>query len=272
MNLQPGLTTLGHSIGSLKKAYPIASRVVDVPTLLLTGVATRMVIGLARIERNRPSQNQNPNLTRQQKFTALFERIFIEAIGVPAQVISMYAFQEGMAKLFEASKFLKLPFIPQNVRLPEVEKKALRHAIQSVYNPHHLQTSQGMINKALYNGSEMKLLATRTRKAAAEALPAGSKLSQKAIQALNEALTHYHRRVAISSASALGVGVVASAVLTGYFMQWFNDQVVSKRIIPNLLGKLGITKTEAPALATEAPTISPGALAQTATNEVKHHE
>ncbi len=84
--------------------------------LLLTAVLTRMVIGLMRINENRPVKNKDPNLTQNQKRQAFLERFFVEFGGTAAYIGALHLGQDVMAKVFEhtSSKLdlnaLQLPY------------------------------------------------------------------------------------------------------------------------------------------------------------------
>jgi hypothetical protein len=149
----PGLTT-----SSFKAAMPFTSRILNPRELLITGVLTRVGIGMLRIEENFPIGNRKSQLTREQKYASLLERIFMEAIGVPFQVLTMYLLQDPVSKGLERSSFLKLPTAESLTRaeLPiRRHRKAITDAIQSIYNPNNLSRPKGIICNQVYEHSAM---------------------------------------------------------------------------------------------------------------------
>lgn len=237
---------MGLNVNSFRQAMPIASRMLNPRELLITGVLTRMGVGLLRIEENFPTARRKPQLTREQKFASFFERIFMEAIGVPFQVMTMYLLQEPMATLFEKSRFLQLPTSadfrkePFNVR---AHRHAIIDAIRSTYNPQGVGYPRGIIAKQIYERDAMLAKVGDVKRAYARAMGKRGiqEIPKEVIGSINRLLMGYHRRLWIASVVTLGVGILGSAVLSGYVLQWLNDYPVSKTIIPWFQRQFGIS-------------------------------
>lgn len=204
------------------------------------GSLTRLGIGLLRIEENIPTANRKPKLTREQKYSALFERIFMEAVGVPFHLVSLYFPQDMAAKFLERSSYLAIPRAEQLKHLPKSTVDILNKAIRSAYAAKGSKTPTGIIAKQIYERGKLTSMFAAARHEVAHVLRHDKKAQETAISGLTKILMPFNQRVWMASAGTLSLGVLISAFLSGYAMQWLNDHVVSKKIIPVLLQKLGI--------------------------------
>lgn len=224
----------------IQAALPIASRMLKPRELLIAGALTRMGIGLLRMEENLPTAKRKPELPKDQKWASLFERIFIEGFGVPLHVLSVYLFQEPVAKLLEGSKHLRLPSAEslKGTSLSVPERKAIAEAMQQAYAQPGSRTPHGIIARQIYERQRHMASIGDIRRQVAKAItgqPQIEKLPSRVAAGLNTALMGFQRKLWVSSAATLGFGILSSAILTGYVLQWLNDYPVSKKAIPWLL-------------------------------------
>ncbi len=235
----------GVNLSSVIKALPIASRVFKPRELLAAGILTRMGSGLLRIEENIPTANRKPLLTREEKYSSLFERIFMEPIGIIFQGLTLYFTQEGVSKALENSTFLKPPTAKSLHELPIAQRNYITKAIKTVYAPGPTTSPTGVIAKQIYDrttalskvGNVKRLVANYMGKRGINFLP------QNVIDGVDKLLMGYQRKLWVASAATLGIGVLTSAICSGYILQWLNDHVISKKVNPLLLKKFGVTST-----------------------------
>ncbi len=216
-------------------SLPITSRLLDFREMLKAAIVTRFLIGLLRIEENIPTAKRKPQLSQEAKYTSFYERVFMEAFGVPFHVFNLYAFQDIFAKLFQDS-FLKLPLnnlLNQNI--PKPYRKTVENAMQEVYRSH-----KNLVARQVYGGKLASGIPLNGAFGAVKRKLVDELKDPKLAQGLDNLLVKYQRRIAFSSAGALALAVIISAYLSGYVLQWLNDNVVAKRVIPWVLKNTGV--------------------------------
>lgn len=243
--------TFGVNLSSIRGALPpITSRLLDPKEMLKAAIITRMGIAFLRLEENIPTEKRKPHLTREQKYASFFERVFMEPIGVLVQALCIYALQDPIARIIERSRYLRLPFV-QNLnsealgKLSKLQRKAIDGAIKEVYAPGNLKTAKNILASQIFDRDRVSAKVGEVTRTVAQRLGKvkTGDLPKEVTQALSKLLMGYQRKLWWASAITLATGVISSAVLTGYVMQWANDNVVSKRIIPWVNRKLGISLT-----------------------------
>jgi hypothetical protein len=203
-----------------------------------------MASGLLRIEENVPTENRKPQLSKEQKWASLCERIFMEAIGVPFHVLTLYFLQEPVSKLFERSPFLKPPKVTGLLGEAKVHQKAINTILRRAYAPNLASIPHGIVAKQIYNRADLVQKVANVRSLIAEKL--GSAFTPQVKAAVNASLMNYQRRLWVAAAATIGVGVVGAAWLSGYVLQLLNDTLVSKKVIPAILDWCGLSSGKKP--------------------------
>lgn len=229
----------GANWSSLQRGLPILTRLAEPRELLKAAILTRMGIGVLRIEENLPLAGRKPNMSREQKYASLFERIFVECFGVALHVLSIYGLQEPVSKLLERSKFLKPPdeTVLKEITDPEVRQTVSR-AFQRVYAPNKHGIPHGIVANQLYDQSKMVQKVARVKEFVGKSL--GKGFTPEVRDIVTKHLMSYQRKLWVGSVATLGAGILASAYLSGYVLQWLNDNPVSKVAIPAILRKMKI--------------------------------
>lgn len=238
-------------LGGINSVLPIASRMWNPGELIKAAVFTRIGIGLLRLEENIPTAKRKPHLTKEQKYASFFERVFMEVFGVGLQVFSIYSLQEPVSRLFESVGYLRSPSI-KNLEssfarnLTREQKNAINKAFHNVYASSVSKHPKGIIAKQIFHKNSVIAKPGEVKRIIAKLLGFNDikSLPKHVLDASNRLIGGYHRKLWVASAVTLGTGVVASALLTGYLMQWLNDSVVAKKIIPWINQKIGISSSK----------------------------
>src|SRR5690606_15671729 len=111
----------------------------NVRYLAESAVITRLMVGLVRVNENKPSKLKDPELTPRDKKKAVWERAFVEIIGTLGYLLVLHGGQDLTAKIFEASNRYNVPHQVENAdwyrngKLTQAEKKELMGALSNVF-------------------------------------------------------------------------------------------------------------------------------------------
>lgn len=233
------LSAIGQAI---TRALPHTVRIIDPKFVIPGAILTRVGIGALRIEENLPFASRKPEDTRYQRWSAFFQRVWIEMVGVPAQFLSLLLSQDAMAALTERTGFLRLPNAAKALPGQAAhEVAAIDAAIQSVY-----KSPVGLIAKQTFKRNDMNHHVALVKEAVSKTLGAGTIESlSPAIKAnIDKVLIPFHKRLWWTSTLALSVGVLWSAYFSGAIFQWLNDNPISKKLIPRLTSMMGVEPDE----------------------------
>jgi hypothetical protein len=224
----PGLRQTPRFSGGFAAALPMTRRILSIRELLKAAILTRLGVSAIRIYLNYPrASNQKTGESRQKQFSAFFERVFIEIFGVGVQTASLYITTDLVGKLLEGSRFLLPPVVRGLKNLSAPERKAMKDVIDKDY-------ASGIIKKQLFDPEDLVVTVNKLRKIVGVAKP-------KTLESLNKILMGYHHRLWITSAITLATGIISSAYFSGALTQSLNDNIVSEKMIPWLIRKLGLS-------------------------------
>lgn len=245
-----------HMLRDFEKFYPLASRVLNREEVIRGGIMTRFLVGTARVYINRPVDNRKVELTRSQKYQSFFERFFVEIIGIPLQVMTMFATQEGVSRLYKRSGYVGIPSLKQIAK--EAAELETTMKKPGIFAPQHFEAIQNAIKEEMrrvvspiahkiYSPDRMRTSLQKvplTMLSAIKTFPKeGADLKQ--VKELAEfVIERYTSRLRVGSAVTMVGGILAGAIVGGYFIQWMNDNLFSTKIVPKMLKSIGILPNE----------------------------
>lgn len=232
--------TSGIRFNSGYTALPIMQQAFGVRQLLLTCALARMGTGLIRIGVNWHAARNNPRLSRQEKASSTLERVFMEGVGVPFHLSSLYFIQDVTAKLFERLGFLKRPTALGLSQLTAKQQQVINNVLAKKIFPENTPKPHGVIAQQIYHPDVFLKQAAEVKGELAKALRVKT-LPQQVANNVEWLLKRYHTRLTMATAGTIGAAVLVSAYLSGYFMQWMNDTVIARRVIPWILRVTGIS-------------------------------
>lgn len=209
------------------------------PTFLLSSaIATRVLIGVARIGVENPYADFKHPLTQREKWRGFLERCFIEGVGIPIHFLMTYMSQDPIGNVLERF-FLKPPTLEKNAfGLAESQVKPLNDAIKAVYLHGGKEYPRGVISQQIFKDLRPGKLYDKF----SELKNLVEKLSPAAKDGVMQHILNFEHKVNWFGAGTLFAGVVIGAVLSGYVLQWVNDKFVSPKILPWVMDTLGIPK------------------------------
>jgi hypothetical protein len=205
--------------------------------LATSAIIARLGVAALRVNENKPSKNDNQQLTKNEKRQSLIERFFVEVPGtVLFTMLPLHLGQDAMNGLLERTrKTLQIPQLNDSHKLPDAEKKTINEAILKVFgtqkkgqegfsaDPHGI-ISRMLFGKTIYlpNGQSETIRAnlSRLRK------ELGNDLYHKTMQHMPE-MTKYGMRLNRYGCLSLMAGVLFSAFLGGAVTQRLNDNLVA---------------------------------------------
>jgi hypothetical protein len=203
--------------------------------LLKAAIFTRIGIGVVRILETYPTQGHNPRMNWVDKWRAFWERTFIEVVGVASQVLLLYAPLEAVGGLLE-SKLLGKALGKIAAQLPKNQQQAVNSLLQGAFNPYHAPYPKGIVAERLFKSQTFKEAATRVTDEIAKLLAGSPRKNQVLAE-----LLQFQKKVTFSAAGSLLLGVLSSAFLSGFALQWVNDNLFSPKVVPWLLRITGVT-------------------------------
>lgn len=205
---------------------PIVYRGLQPLELLKSLIITRFISGILRVEQNVPKAKRKPEHTQAEKYASLIERCFMELIGVPMHAICVYLFMEPFSALFERTA-LRLPNLAKQF-IPNHQTDVLNYLKGTIFgtkaHPH------GLIAEQMFKPLRLRNELAQIRSKAPQALQ----------EPLKKFLESFQKRLWVSSAAALFLGVLGSAFVTGYVLQKANDKLVATRLTPWMERKMGL--------------------------------
>lgn len=206
--------------------------------LASTAVVTRMGIAGMRVWENRPSNNNNPDLTQNQKRQGVMERFFVEVPGTLLfTVLPLHLGQDFASKLFEKnSASLKIPQFGkghQALGLAAHEIETLNNALKEVfgrYNPEtqqHEATTEGLIYRRLFGQEKPVGQSGKKETVTASLATLKKRLPDDVYRKVAPQLKEFALKLNRSSCWSILGGVLLSALMGGVVTQRANDDIVA---------------------------------------------
>ncbi len=218
--------------------------------LASSAVITRLTVAGIRVWENQPEKNNNPEYNKVDKFSTLWERIFIEIFGTVGYMITMHVAWDMMANLYERN--LKLPLmetagkIKSFVGMTEAESldiaQKVNKALKEVYG--ESEKGVGLIDRAIFGPSPNK---QATRK---NLLNAFERLNIKNPEVIKEIMGELKASGTIENfiselnkkcTKTMIVGVLLGAIFGGVVIQYVNDRLFSPYFVPFVNKILGVS-------------------------------
>lgn len=222
--------------------FPITAKLnplrpANLPYLATSAIIARIGVAAIRVNENKPSKNENPELTKNEKKQALLERFFVEGIGTFLfTVVPLHLGQDLMNKAVEkTAKSLTIPQLREHRAVSTVEREQINQAILKVFGRQKegehtfVADSTGLISRMLFGKpitlpdgkkSSIRASLSNLRK------ELGNPLYEKAMEHLPE-LTKFSMHLNRYGCLSLMTGVLFSATLGGVVTQRLNDTVVA---------------------------------------------
>jgi len=222
--------------------FPITAKLnplrpANLPYLATSAIIARIGVAAIRVNENKPSKNENPELTRNEKRQALLERFFVEGVGTFLfTVVPLHLGQDLMNRAVEkTAKSLTIPQMREHRAVSIEEREKINQAILKVFGRQKegeqafVADSTGLISRMLFgkpitlpNGKKGSVRASLSnlRK------ELGDPLYGKAMEHLPE-LTKFSMHLNRYGCLSLMAGVLFSATLGGVVTQRLNDTVVA---------------------------------------------
>jgi hypothetical protein len=246
---------------------PITSKLIPKPSNLVylaeVAVLTRLATGVARVLENRPSKQNDPNVTEGQKKQAMVERFFVEILGTMGYMACLHLGQDVVDKIsnrlsknedllrdaldLKGNQALKATAEKWTEQLKwDVEslEKKLRASIEETYSIENAKqkvpTTKNLIARSLYGvetpeGGVKKVNLATVKNTLAQKLNIEPDSAKR--EALDKAFTEIVNEVKplkklaqqSNKLAILGIvtGVATSAVVGGTVTQWLNDRMVA---------------------------------------------
>jgi hypothetical protein len=206
--------------------------------LASAAVVTRMGIAGMRVWENRPSNNNNPDLTENQKRQGLLERFFVEVPGTLLfTVLPLHFGQDVASKLFEKNaSSLKIPQFGkghQALGLASHEIETLNNVLKEVfgrYNPEtkqHEATTEGLIYRRLFGQEKPVGQLGKTETVTASLVTLKKRLPDDVYRKVAPQLKEFALKLNRSSCWSILGGVLLSALMGGVITQRANDDIVA---------------------------------------------
>jgi hypothetical protein len=222
--------------------FPITAKLnplrpANLPYLATSAIIARIGVAAIRVNENKPSKNENPELTRNEKRQALLERFFVEGVGTFLfTVVPLHLGQDLMNKAVEkTAKALTIPQMREHRAVSTEEREQINQAILKVFGRQKegehgfTADSTGLISRMLFGkpitlpdgkkGSIRASLSSLRKEL-------GDPLYGKALEHLPE-LTKFSMHLNRYGCLSLMAGVLFSATLGGVVTQRLNDTVVA---------------------------------------------
>jgi hypothetical protein len=222
--------------------FPITAKLNPITASNLTYLATssiiaRLGVAVIRVNENKPSKNNNPQLTQNQKRQSVIERAFVELVGTLLfTVLPLHIAQDAINHFLEKnSKSLQIPQMDDSHPVPAAEREKINQAILKIYGPQKkdlsgfTHDSQGIIFRMLYgkqvtSPSEKSTVIRATLSRLRQEL--GDGLYGKMMTHLPE-MEKFTMRLNRYSCLSLFGSVLFSAFFGGVVTQRMNDNVVA---------------------------------------------
>lgn len=235
---------------------PITSKLIPKPSNLVylaeVAVLTRLATGVARVLENRPSKQNDPNVTEGQKKQAMVERFFVEILGTMGYMACLHLGQDVVDKISncvaknnellediqkcEMSKKLAVAANDLGVAVNQLEDK-LKASVEKTYGS---EKGRNLIARSLYGQENSKGIVEKANMAAVKNT-LGQKLNINPDSAKQEVLDQAFTKIVnevqplkklaqrSNNLAILGIvtGVATSAVMGGTVTQWLNDRMVA---------------------------------------------
>ncbi len=206
---------------------PATARSLSIIQLIKATFITRVIIGLLRVEENFPTAKRKPGLTKEQKYSSFFERIFVEFFGMASQILGLYFAQDAAAKLL--SRFGSMTRVPG---VGKCSSQELQKALAGHLDPELLHN---LVFTKIYEPGKL----TNAIHSVVE------ELGEKSGDAI-KAFAKFDGKLQGAAMISLAIGVTASALTSGFLTQWLNDNVYSKHVVPKLLHLFHISSEKKP--------------------------
>ena len=210
--------------------------------LLASSMLGRFLVGLMRCVADYPTLNTKKDDTEDQKVQTFSERLFMEALGVPANFLFIALGQDLGFKMaeklhpqshpgiflqrnphFNTSDFQKAFFYTFHPKQPletlsNLSPEAIQHGVQTLQNPLH---------KNLFHGAKQHRFW--------EALHHLNPTLQLSQADMGQLARFFRSNNLKTNAYPILTGIVASTLFSGFLWQWLNDGLLRKKIEPRLV-------------------------------------
>lgn len=204
--------------------------------LASSAVLTRLGVAGARVWQSEPSKNHNPDYSEAEKYSALWERFFVEIFGTIGYMVAIHSGMDLFANFTEQK--LKIPeFKYGRDKLPgfgDKKTEALFNQINQAIRDVYGESENGVIKRSIFEGASRKKLFGRLKEL-------GIDLENSVIkkQVLNK-LDHYIMKVNRHCAYTCGAGILLGALFGGVVIQFANDRIFAPYVVPFINKILGI--------------------------------
>ncbi|MBY0449383.1 MAG: hypothetical protein K2X01_01995 [Cyanobacteria bacterium] len=208
---------------SIVNRFPISARLIpsreNLFYLASTAVLTRLCIAGARVWQNLPSKNHNPEYTTTDKYTALWERMFVEFFGTAGYMAAIHGGMDSVAKLFERSTGYQIPVVTKSIA-KQLGKPlaAVNQAIKETYG----EGSHGLISRVLFKQGNLASLEKKL----------GISLSDAKAKGLKDLFEPFARKINRAASLSTLSGVLTGALFGGFVIQILNDRIFAPFIAP----------------------------------------
>lgn len=205
--------------------------------LASSAVLTRLGIAGVRVWQNEPSKNHNPEYSKVDKYSALWERIFVEFIGTGGYMLTIHAGMDVFANFIEQK--LKLPLFKKGRdKLPgfsDKQTQATFHKVNRALKDVYGESERGIIKRSIFDGASRKRLFDQLKKAHVDV---ENPIIQKHV--VNK-LDDYIMKLNKHCAYTWGVGILLGALFGGVVIQFVNDRIFAPYVVPFINNVLGIS-------------------------------
>ena len=208
---------------SIVNRFPISARLIpsreNLFYLASTAVLTRLCIAGARVWQNLPSKNHNPEYTSTDKYTALWERMFVEFFGTAGYMAAIHGGMDAVAKLFERSTGYQIPVVSKSIakQLGKPLEK-IQQAVKETYG----EGSHGLVSRVLFKQGNLASLEKKL----------GISLNDPVAKGLKDLFEPFARKINRAASLSTLSGVLTGALFGGFVIQILNDRIFAPFIAP----------------------------------------
>jgi len=220
---------------------PITSKLTHLPYLAASAVVTRLGVVGARLFVDHPANNKTDFYSREEKYNAFFERLDVELFGTIGYNLAIHLTMDAVAKLQESR--LEIPAARGLHANVDIDRQ-LRNAFLDCYAGKAIKGKRPgntqLIYRAIFGDANRSSLKAAWKIILNEHGYKGIP-RKEAITAAFSKVDPFIKALDKRCSGTWAAGIIMGALFGGVLLQWFNDNVYAKHVVPVLNRAMGIT-------------------------------